>query len=105
MSADGDPAVPREGCFAVVAAPEGSGREVAEMGWVVAEPSTFRAVIDAAPWTVRTSVDGLPAVPGAGCLAAVAAPAGRADDDTTTAPVFTAVILASMLASEVFAVS
>jgi hypothetical protein len=35
--------------FAEVAAPEGRGREAADTGWVTAEPSTFRAVIEAIP--------------------------------------------------------
>ena len=39
---------------------------------------TVRAVIEAMPWMLRTSVEGEPAVPGAACLAEVAAPAGRA---------------------------
>jgi hypothetical protein len=34
------PAVPRAGCFADVAAPEGSGREAADTGCVTPEPST-----------------------------------------------------------------
>src|SRR5206468_2607585 len=46
-------------------------------GWVTPEPSVFKAVIDATPWTESTSAEAVPAVPIAGCLAAVLAPAGR----------------------------
>lgn len=53
-------------------------------GWVTAEPSTFKAVMDAMPWTVITSADAVPAVPKAGCLAAVEAPAGRGREAADT---------------------
>jgi hypothetical protein len=86
-SAEGVPAVPKAGCFAEVAAPVGSGREAADTGWVTEDPSTLRAVIEAMPWTVMTSVDAVPAVPKAGCLAAVDAPAGRGSDAAETGTV------------------
>jgi len=48
-SADAVPAVPRAGCFADVAAPEGKGSEAADIGWVTALPSTLTAVMEAIP--------------------------------------------------------
>lgn len=71
-------------CRVAVAAPDGRGGDAAEIGCVVAVPSTFSAVIDAAPWTVRTSAEAVPAVPIAGCLAAVAAPDGRGKEVAET---------------------
>lgn len=63
------------------------------------------------PCTVITSAEAVPAVPRAGCFAAVAAPAGRALEATTTAPVLTAVTfpfrvesVLSIEASDVFPV-
>ena len=44
---------------------------------VRSETKVTRAVIEAAPWTVMMSAEGVPATPIAGCLAALAAPAGR----------------------------
>src|SRR4029077_14216732 len=41
------------------------------------DPVMVSGVMDAAPCTVMTSAAGVPAVPSAGCLAAVAAPVGR----------------------------
>ena len=55
-------------CFVEVAAVEGKGRDAAEIG---------KAVPEAMPCTLITSALELPAVPRAGCLAAVAAPVGR----------------------------
>jgi hypothetical protein len=43
---------------------------------VVDVSETTIGVIDAIPWTVITSVEAVPAVPSAGCLAAVDAPVG-----------------------------
>ena len=53
-------------------------------GWVTADPSTFKAVIEVMPWTVRTSEEADPAVPNAGCLAAVDAPEGKGRDEAET---------------------
>jgi hypothetical protein len=54
----------------------------------------LRAIMDAMPCTVSTSAEAEPAVPSAGCLAAVAAPVGSGNDtaETATVPV-TAVVL------------
>src|SRR5882724_3880702 len=46
------------------------------MGKLPPVPSTLSALIEAAPCTVITSAEGVPAVPRAGCLAAVEAPVG-----------------------------
>jgi hypothetical protein len=61
--------------------------------------------MDAIPWTVITSEDAEPAVPRAGCFAAVEAPDGSAEEETTTAPVFTAVIFPSIEDRDVLPVS
>jgi hypothetical protein len=92
-------------CFVAVEAPAGNGRLVADTGCVVAELSVTRAVIPGLPCTVITSVEGVPATPKAGCLAAVAAPVGSAELDTTTAPVLTVVILLSIDDKEAFPVT
>ncbi len=55
-----------------------------DTGCVTPDPSTFSAVMDAIPWTVITSAEAVPAVPSAGCLAAVAAPVGNALVSTST---------------------
>jgi hypothetical protein len=52
---------------------------VPDTGCVTAEPSTFRAVIDATPCTLMTSAEAEPAVPSAGCFALVDAPVGRTE--------------------------
>src|SRR5688572_14248713 len=82
------PAVPKAGCLAAVEAPVGS-EIVPEMFVMfhvpdcaactakVPEFDTVSGVIEAMPWTVITSDDAVPAVPSAGCFAAVAAPVGR----------------------------
>jgi hypothetical protein len=84
--------------FEAVAAPLGSGRDAAETGCVACQnvpltgcvtalPSTLSAVMLVAPCTVRTSLEGVPAVPSAGCFADVAAPDGRGSEAAETANV------------------
>jgi hypothetical protein len=53
-----------------------------------APSETGTTVPDAMPWTVMTSVLAVPAVPSAGCLAAVAAPVGSAERVTSTSRPF-----------------
>src|SRR6185312_13073505 len=68
--------VPLTGCVAC--------QKVPETGWVTPDPSTLSAVIEAMPWTEITSAEALPAVPSAGCLAAVAAPVGSGSEAADT---------------------
>src|ERR1700730_8053230 len=65
-------------------APAGGALPTVVPWMAVAEASTFKGVIDAAPWTLITSADAAPAVPSAGCFAAVAAPAGSGRDTADT---------------------
>src|SRR5260221_13211861 len=84
-SADGVPAVPNAGCFPEVEAPAGNGKAAAETGCVTPEPSTFNGVIEATPWTLITSADGVPAVPSAGCFAEVQAPVDSGNESSDRA--------------------
>ena len=62
-------------CLVDVAASAGSGNATADTGCVTAELSVFSGTIEVMPWTVITSAAADPAVPSAGCFAAVEAPA------------------------------
>jgi hypothetical protein len=66
------------------AAPVGSGNVEAETGCVTPEPSVLTGVMPEAPCIVKTSAEGVPDVPRAGCLAAVAAPVGSGSDAAVT---------------------